>query len=46
MKLISGRRDFLKAGGALVVGFRLQETLLGQEAPPRGTVAGPPDPKQ
>ena len=46
MKLISGRRDFLKAGGALVVGFRLQDILLGQEAPQRGAVAGPPDPKQ
>src|ERR1700723_791656 len=41
------RRDFLKAGGALVVGFHLRDALLGQEAPlVRGTVAGPPDPKQ
>ena len=41
------RRDFLKAGGALVVGFPLRDVLLGQAAPaPRGTVAGPPDPKQ
>ncbi len=44
---MTGRRDFLKAGGALVVGFPLREVLLGQEAPVvRGTVAGPPDPKQ
>jgi nicotinate dehydrogenase subunit B len=42
------RRDFLKAGGALVVGFRLRDELLAQEkaAPARGTVAGPPDAKQ
>jgi nicotinate dehydrogenase subunit B len=41
------RRDFLKAGGALVVGFQLRDALLGQTAPVvRGTVAGPPDPKQ
>src|SRR5580658_10823276 len=41
------RRDFLKAGGALVVGFHLRDALLGQEAPlVRGTVAGPPDAKQ
>ncbi|MGA2880693.1 MAG: molybdopterin cofactor-binding domain-containing protein [Bryobacteraceae bacterium] len=41
------RRDFLKAGGAIVVGFPLREVLLGQTAPAaRGTVAGPPDPKQ
>ncbi len=33
------RRDFLKAGGALVIGFPLM-------AADRGTVAGPPDPKQ
>ncbi|HLI85608.1 MAG TPA: molybdopterin cofactor-binding domain-containing protein [Bryobacteraceae bacterium] len=37
------RRDFLKAGGALVVGFPLRGLLYGQE---RGSVAGPPDPKQ
>ncbi len=44
---MTGRRDFLKAGGALVVGFQLRDALLGQEAPvARGTVAGPPDPKQ
>ena len=40
------RRDFLKAGGALVVGFHLRDALLAQEPPARGTVAGPPDPKQ
>jgi nicotinate dehydrogenase subunit B len=39
------RRDFLKAGGAIVVGFPLRNVLLGQE-PVRGTVAGPPDAKQ
>ncbi len=39
------RRDFLKAGGALVIGFPLRNVLLAQE-PARGTVAGPPDPKQ
>src|SRR5215469_15141324 len=37
------RRDFLKTGGALVVGFPLQGVLSGQE---RGGTAGPPDPKQ
>ena len=37
------RRDFLKAGGGLVVGFSLRGVIEGQE---RGTVAGPPDPKQ
>ncbi len=43
----TGRRDFLKAGGALVVGFQLRGALLGQPGPVvRGTVAGPPDPKQ
>ena len=39
------RRDFLKAGGAIVVGFPLRNVLLGQE-PARGTAAGPPDAKQ
>ncbi len=39
------RRDFLKAGGALVIGFPLRSVLLAQETA-RGTVAGPPDPKQ
>ena len=43
----TGRRDFLKAGGALVVGFQLRDALLGQTGPvARGAVAGPPDPKQ
>src|SRR5579885_2979775 len=37
------RRDFLKTGGALVVGFNLRNVLQGQE---RGSKAGPPDPKQ
>jgi nicotinate dehydrogenase subunit B len=37
------RRDFLKAGGALVIGFHLRHLLYGQE---RGSVAGPPDAKQ
>jgi nicotinate dehydrogenase subunit B len=39
---IQNRRDFLKAGGALVVGFSLRDILSAQE---RGTVAGPPDAK-
>jgi nicotinate dehydrogenase subunit B len=43
---VTRRRDFLKAGGALVVGFHLRDALLGQETTERGTVAGPPDPKQ
>jgi len=37
------RRDFLKTGGALVVGFSLRDKLSAQE---RGTKAGPPDAKQ
>jgi len=41
------RRDFLKAGGALVVGFHLRSTVHGQEAPvARGSIAGPPDATQ
>src|ERR1700735_492585 len=41
------RRDFLQARGALVFAFQLRDALLGQTAPVvRGTVAGPPDPKQ
>jgi nicotinate dehydrogenase subunit B len=41
------RRDFLRAGGGLIVGFHLRDALLGQEAPAaRGAVAGPPDAKQ
>src|SRR5579871_631094 len=37
------RRDFLKTGGALVIGFSLRGVAGGQE---RGSTAGPPDPKQ
>ena len=37
------RRDFLKAGGALVVGFSLRDKLLAQE---RGSSPGPPDARQ
>ena len=37
------RRDFLKTGGALVIGFPLRGVLEAQE---RGSVAGPPDAKQ
>jgi nicotinate dehydrogenase subunit B len=43
------RRDFLKAGGALVIGFSLGEVVFGQDAASaggRGMTAGPPDPKQ
>ncbi len=40
------RRDFLKAGGALVIGFPLRDVLLAQSAGARGTIAGPPDAKQ
>ena len=40
------RRDFLKAGGALVVGFSLRDTLVAQEQVVRGTKAGPPDAQQ
>jgi nicotinate dehydrogenase subunit B len=47
------RREFLKAGGALVIGFSLRGFLSGESlaaqaaaAIARGTVAGPPDPKQ
>ncbi len=41
------RRDFLKAGGALVVGFGLGVRLTPAHGapPPRGATAGPPDPK-
>src|SRR5438128_11810469 len=38
------RREFLKAGGALIVAFPLRNALLGQTT--RGTIPGPPDPKQ
>ena len=37
------RRDFLKAGGAIIVGFSLEHLL---DAQGRGSVAGPPDAKQ
>jgi nicotinate dehydrogenase subunit B len=37
------RRDFLKAGGALVIGFPLRSVLLGQDRP---VAPGPPDAKQ
>jgi len=42
------RRDFLRAGGALVIGFPLRDVLLGQTpaTAERGSLAGPPDPKQ
>ena len=37
------RRDFLKTGGALVIGFHLGGVVSAQE---RGSAAGPPDAKQ
>jgi len=37
------RREFLKAGGALIIGFGLRDVLLAQT---RGSVAGPPDATQ
>jgi nicotinate dehydrogenase subunit B len=48
------RREFLKAGGALVIGFSSAGFLLGDSLPSqagpaiaaRDTAAGPPDPKQ
>jgi len=46
------RREFLKAGGALVIGFSMRgmmpDALLAQGTPTatRGAAAGPPDPKQ
>jgi nicotinate dehydrogenase subunit B len=40
------RREFLKAGGALVVGFSLRDALTAQTTIARGTVAGPPDARQ
>ena len=45
------RREFLKAGGALIIGFSsagfIGDALSAQEvAAARGSVAGPPDPKQ
>jgi nicotinate dehydrogenase subunit B len=40
------RRDFLKTGGALVVGVHLKDVLLGQQSSTaRGSTAGPPDAK-
>ena len=43
------RRDFLKTGGALVIGFSLGDRVFGQErasnAAARGASAGPPDGK-
>lgn len=51
---VRGRRDFLRAGGALLVGFSLSGSGLSgafaaqqvSESAPRGLVPGPPDPKQ
>ena len=43
------RRDFLKSGGALVIGFSLRDALLGQshlDTASRPPVPGPPDAKQ
>src|SRR6185503_15507869 len=41
------RRDFIKAGGALVVGFGLSDAIVAQtNSPARGAVAGPPDAQQ
>ena len=47
------RREFLKAGGALIVGFSMRNLLGGEAlaaqgtaAAARGAAAGPPDPKQ
>jgi CO/xanthine dehydrogenase Mo-binding subunit len=40
------RRQFLKAGGALVVGFSLRDVLVAQILQARGAVAGPPDARQ
>jgi len=43
------RRDFLKTGGALIVGFSLREALFGQshlDSNLRAAVPGPPDAKQ
>jgi CO/xanthine dehydrogenase Mo-binding subunit len=38
------RRDLLKGGGALIVGFSLSGALPDAAAAARGDVAGPPDP--
>ena len=43
------RRNFLKSGGALVIGFSLREALFGQshlDSTARNAVPGPPDAKQ
>jgi CO/xanthine dehydrogenase Mo-binding subunit len=42
------RREFLKTGGALVIGFGLRDVLAAQATPAvvRGAVAGPPDARQ
>lgn len=40
------RRDFLKSGGALVVGFHLRSAFAQETSVERGSAAGPPDPKQ
>jgi nicotinate dehydrogenase subunit B len=41
---MNSRRDFLKSGGALVIGFSLRDLLSAQDH--SGMVAGPPDAKQ
>ncbi len=41
---MKSRRDFLKSGGALVVGFSLRGVISAQDH--SGAVAGPPDAKQ
>ena len=49
---MSSRREFLKTGGALVIGFSLSETASAQErntvagTTVRGAIAGPPDARQ
>jgi nicotinate dehydrogenase subunit B len=43
------RRDLLRAGGALLVGFNLRESLFGQsrlDTAPRNGIPGPPDARQ
>jgi nicotinate dehydrogenase subunit B len=43
------RRDFLKSGGAMVIGFALRDALFGQshiDSNSRDAVPGPPDAKQ
>jgi len=41
---MSSRRDFLKAGGALVIGLNLRETIIGQQ--PQAAAAGTLDLRQ